>query len=102
MIRRPPRSTLFPYTTLFRSPYGAAVRVEIAGEMPEAVRELLLRELQFEEAVGRVQIRRPRGAARGGFLELQLAQDRKSTRLNSSHSQISYAVFCLKKKKKEQ
>src|SRR2546427_3892326 len=74
MIRRPPRSTLFPYTTLFRSspvlsPVGAVVggtRCQRAGR------------------------RRPEGY-----------QDRKSTRLNSSHSQISYAVFCLKKKKKK-
>src|SRR3989475_1918837 len=88
MIRRPPRSTLFPYTTLFRSPPAA-----------RAVREPLdpLRRLPDEgDARGLLAVRRdlqgspPR--ARGG--------DRKSTRLNSSHSQISYAVFCLKKKKK--
>src|SRR2546430_8868183 len=71
MIRRPPRSTLFPYTTLFRSA-GAKRLVEFAGILPCA-RELL----------------HPARA------------DRKSTRLNSSHSQISYAVFCLKKKKKQ-
>src|SRR2546430_12213744 len=78
MIRRPPRSTLFPYTTLFRSRAG--------GEVPE-------------HAGGR---------NRGGEPEIMapIAQspadggDRKSTRLNSSHSQISYAVFCLKKKSK--
>src|SRR2546427_8027163 len=68
MIRRPPRSTLFPYTTLFRS--GPA-----AG--PDRVRE------------GPLRLRQDRQH-----------RDRKSTRLNSSHSQISYAVFCLKKKKK--
>src|SRR2546422_7607638 len=68
MIRRPPRSTLFPYTTLFRSP-GAEVR-------------------EAGAACGRQ--RRGTGPAR---------QDRKSTRLNSSHGYISYAVFCLKKKK---
>src|SRR2546427_2716090 len=88
MIRRPPRSTLFPYTTLFRSQSmeyipthanrragGASVR----GRVPHAVA-------------------RPNGAAKrlGG---IRPARDRKSTRLNSSHSQISYAVFCLKKKK---
>src|SRR2546430_6067953 len=72
MIRRPPRSTLFPYTTLFRSLVG----VLRAGAVEPAV------------AV-RVHER---------FAQLMAAQDRKSTRLNSSHSQISYAVFCLKKK----
>src|SRR2546430_12880270 len=73
MIRRPPRSTLFPYTTLFRS---LELRVEMAA-----------------------------GQGNLDFRDVPLArldlQDRKSTRLNSSHSQISYAVFCLKKKKKK-
>src|SRR2546430_7881431 len=82
MIRRPPRSTLFPYTTLFRS---HLVVDELAGN-------------QVIEGRGRrVQV------ARGEHLlevEHLLGRDRKSTRLNSSHSQISYAVFCLKKKKK--
>src|SRR5688572_31077201 len=81
MIRRPPRSTLFPYTTLFRSlvPLLRAV----GGADARAVRRLeqLLIEAKPQEIEP--------------FLE-----DRKSTRLNSSHSQISYAVFCLKKKKK--
>src|SRR3712207_7599010 len=83
MIRRPPRSTLFPYTTLFRSGLLRRVRVRpgVGCALDEAGR-----------ARGR---RRPlgprRGRARGG--------DRKSTRLNSSHANISYAVFCLKKKK---
>src|SRR2546430_9928142 len=83
MIRRPPRSTLFPYTTLFRSGehLGGAGLVEPAGQqaVPEQ-RHLLLE--------------RPRGLHHS----LQPPPDRKSTRLNSSHSQISYAVFCLKKK----
>src|SRR2546427_2226913 len=88
MIRRPPRSTLFPYTTLFRSGAGGLLRL----------------------ALVRPQDRRaPLGADHRvhGVLEHQDAiphrdrQDRKSTRLNSSHSQISYAVFCLKKKKKK-
>src|SRR2546430_9588393 len=76
MIRRPPRSTLFPYTTLFRS---------------------------LDEAVSLEQPNRGEsGRARDGVKRecLAVQQDRKSTRLNSSHSQISYAVFCLKKKKK--
>src|SRR2546430_13346296 len=75
MIRRPPRSTLFPYTTLFRS--GAGVW------QPE---------LHVYARARRRQLDRSRGA--------MARRDRKSTRLNSSHSQISYAVFCLKKKKK--
>src|SRR2546430_12352126 len=73
MIRRPPRSTLFPYTTLFRSGFEGRDRLFVA------VTEVL------ERQVGR------------DFEAAHL--DRKSTRLNSSHSQISYAVFCLKKKK---
>src|SRR2546430_8766932 len=83
MIRRPPRSTLFPYTTLFRSPRagdGGLVPAVGALERPRPRVELDLR-----AAVGARE---------------QLPRDRKSTRLNSSHSQISYAVFCLKKKKK--
>src|SRR2546430_6807626 len=71
MIRRPPRSTLFPYTTLFRSPQPPGNRISCPVHSEQT--------RPFEQ---RVQIR-----------------DRKSTRLNSSHSQISYAVFCLKKKK---
>src|SRR2546427_1250202 len=89
MIRRPPRSTLFPYTTLFRS-----VRKEIAPA------DLVLAEhvirLGHELVFGLND-----GCAREGQLPIgavDLPGDRKSTRLNSSHSQISYAVFCLKKK----
>src|SRR2546430_9268188 len=74
MIRRPPRSTLFPYTTLFRSPYA---RSSVFQVHPGHARRWL------------------RDDARRQYRE----KDRKSTRLNSSHSQISYAVFCLKKKK---
>src|SRR6476620_11172613 len=73
MIRRPQRSTLFPYTTLFRSPrpvLAVAVRGQVGQDQPDAMREVLDR------------------------------RDRKSTRLNSSHANISYAVFCLQKKKK--
>src|SRR3712207_8736656 len=82
MIRRPPRSTLFPYTTLFRSRRRLALRpatvtsVQRAGPLPE--RKL--------HAAARLRV------------ELHDLPDRKSTRLNSSHANISYAVFCLKKK----
>src|SRR5688572_31126035 len=75
MIRRPPRSTLFPYTTLFRS---STIRTQPISKKP------------------RICSLSNRSASR-----LTTARDRKSTRLNSSHSQISYAVFCLKKKKKK-
>src|SRR2546426_3381296 len=87
MIRRPPRSTLFPYTTLFRSPGDEAV-----GQSPE-IRE----RAQTIRAAGETENRAARKArpAEEGLLLL----DRKSTRLNSSHLVISYAVFCLKKKK---
>src|SRR3712207_8487624 len=94
MIRRPPRSTLFPYTTLFRSrPLERATR----GRAP--VYRLLSR---LDRAAGPVRPR-PRSAAHGGDglpeRRRLVAEDRKSTRLNSSHANISYAVFCLKKKK---
>src|SRR5688572_31238774 len=86
MIRPPPRSTLFPYTTLFRSTSPDRHRrgrcQEVGREDPAIVRE----------AAERCDHRRHGGAD---------DRDRKSTRLNSSHSQISYAVFCLKKKKKK-
>src|SRR5688572_30913985 len=87
MIRRPPRSTLFPYTTLFRSlPGGHAV-----GQ--SARRRRRTRDAKARSATS---VLREAGRHResGG-------EDRKSTRLNSSHSQISYAVFCLKKKRNE-
>src|SRR2546422_1967789 len=97
MIRRPPRSTLFPYTTLFRSHRGAHLgdrelgRVELVGrghgpagrhdlELVHVAPELLARDVNQ--------------------LKIMASGDRKSTRLNSSHGYISYAVFCLKKKKK--
>src|SRR3712207_8643366 len=88
MIRRPPRSTLFPYTTLFRSEHQE-VRVEDVG--------VLRAELLLGPPLDRQQLH-PREAD-GGAQAVRLAlQDRKSTRLNSSHANISYAVFCLKKK----
>src|SRR3712207_8916857 len=88
MIRRPPRSTLFPYTTLFRS---RAAGGRAGGQpRPHRVRAVLRRAGE--------------GPARGrpGDSALRRPGDRKSTRLNSSHANISYAVFCLKKKKNKQ
>src|SRR2546430_8462916 len=98
MIRRPPRSTLFPYTTLFRSyrkwlPHRGirstgcrhSRRTSAADAQNESVSEFLRESLK--------------GRAR--FRPARRDEDRKSTRLNSSHSQISYAVFCLKKKNKQ-
>src|SRR3712207_8158164 len=87
MIRRPPRSTLFPYTTLFRSPRGDP------GAGGEASRRGEPRSPADEIGPGR------RGDGAGGKARGSEG-DRKSTRLNSSHANISYAVFCLKKKKK--
>src|SRR3989442_2741567 len=90
MIRRPPRSTLFPYTTLFRS------LLEVDGGAVERRRQL------HRALVGAVA---DKNGARPGFEQVlgrelaHFAGDRKSTRLNSSHVRISYAVFCLKKKK---
>src|SRR5256886_12533666 len=89
MIRRPPRSTLFPYTTLFRS-------AEVGIAVLERGIALLMEKPLADTVAGADQLVRG-AAARGTVLQVG---DRKSTRLNSSHSQISYAVFCLKKKKK--
>src|SRR2546422_4083093 len=91
MIRRPPRSTLFPYTTLFRSPPCISIGI-LAWNEAEAIgatlhslfRQSLFAELNQRQLTCEIQFR-----------------DRKSTRLNSSHGYISYAVFCLKKKKKK-
>src|SRR5689334_24194729 len=98
MIRRPPRSTLFPYTTLFRSHAIVGARIgfkrHALAERPEEP-DFGARPVGFLAVIfvrQQVDVIRIRG---GGFFV-----DRKSTRLNSSHSSISYAVFCLKKKKK--
>src|SRR2546421_986911 len=90
MIRRPPRSTLFPYTTLFRSRVFSAIRVRIGGADHEVSRRKMD---SYHSPLDHDQLAIPQ---RWHLL------DRKSTRLNSSHDQISYAVFCLKKKKKKQ
>src|SRR2546430_7120688 len=97
MIRRPPRSTLFPYTTLFRSGGQRVIldrhdRGEIAVRDPVRPREL-------GDVVGDGAERQIYDLARVGRDVGRRGVDRKSTRLNSSHSQISYAVFCLKKKR---
>src|SRR3712207_8118592 len=94
MIRRPPRSTLFPYTTLFRSIAGFGQQLSrplwivlvglCAVIAPHSAGEHGINHITFSQA--------------GGLEDLLLIEDRKSTRLNSSHANISYAVFCLKKK----
>src|SRR2546430_5673977 len=94
MIRRPPRSTLFPYTTLFRSAARRRRRGARAADHRGAGRNAYPR--RSEEIADGTRLRR----ARHHPQEVERVGDRKSTRLNSSHSQISYAVFCLKKKKK--
>src|SRR3712207_7999369 len=101
MIRRPPRSTLFPYTTLFRSGAVRGVRAVRAagGAARRATGVPLLRHLAGGLELLAVRLR-GRRVDRG--LALDLLLDRKSTRLNSSHANISYAVFCLKKKKTDQ
>src|SRR3712207_7429996 len=92
MIRRPPRSTLFPYTTLFRSQYGQE-QLEESGAA-EQVRE---RHAKYYLALA--EEAEPQLREQDAWLKrLEREQDRKSTRLNSSHANISYAVFCLKKK----
>src|SRR5438034_7596926 len=92
IIRRPPRPTLFPYTTLFRS--VAKDLADLPGHLGRALAGSAGEE---EERVGRRFAPQP---GKKHDFERQLSADRKSTRLNSSHTVISYAVFCLKKKKK--
>src|SRR2546430_8541938 len=92
MIRRPPRSTLFPYTTLFRS---SCLRVELQSRKQESRAAIPSGNLKLRAVAGL-----DGRLGDGRTAADALARDRKSTRLNSSHSQISYAVFCLKKKKK--
>src|SRR2546428_6333019 len=91
MIRRPPRSTLFPYTTLFRSVVADEVR-KLAERSSNATKDIGAFIESIQEATGDAIRSMEEIRVAGGFL------DRKSTRLNSSHDQISYAVFCLKKK----
>src|SRR2546422_7683843 len=93
MIRRPPRSTLFPYTTLFRSPDHEPPRRfgRLAALLVHAGRDVGMRD---HPGAGPAQRHRAEVV-----IGMMVRQDRKSTRLNSSHGYISYAVFCLKKKK---
>src|SRR3989454_1923130 len=110
MIRRPPRSTLFPYTTLFRSlerravddpvGYRPAEQPVVRVDLPEAIGEAVL-DLGGQLALpgGRRDLGHGDGRPRLCSTAAPLRRDRKSTRLNSSHLLISYAVFCLKKKK---
>src|SRR5690349_23678424 len=94
MIRRPPRSTLFPYTTLFRS--GGGSSAGWAAAVPRGAASKKATAVERRSKVGIGSIEDPRFAD-----SLAGSLDRKSTRLNSSHVEISYAVFCLKKKKKK-
>src|SRR3712207_7823161 len=97
MIRRPPRSTLFPYTTLFRSVVVLGPGPQPSGEVAD--------DLHAELGDAPDVVLRPGHAHRPQFEGADVVEfvdeDRKSTRLNSSHANISYAVFCLKKKKKK-
>src|SRR3712207_8864943 len=97
MIRRPPRSTLFPYTTLFRSlvqsPQPATVVASRSSRQSYSA--------PGSASNDQAGFRFPRGLAGDEVMPVTGAVDRKSTRLNSSHANISYAVFCLKKKKDE-
>src|SRR3712207_7744629 len=98
MIRRPPRSTLFPYTTLFRSREGPDVDAALRDTGHRGLADVV-RARAVGDATEAVRLAGDRGLAEG--LDVgRRQQDRKSTRLNSSHANISYAVFCLKKKKK--
>src|SRR3712207_7318502 len=98
MIRRPPRSTLFPYTTLFRSQDHDLLERRHAGSGGEPqVRVRGGRDVAAAD--GLVVVGDEHAVRRLADVELDELEDRKSTRLNSSHANISYAVFCLKKKK---
>src|SRR3712207_8460553 len=95
MIRRPPRSTLFPYTTLFRSSLVTNILGRQPGVNPDILKTIL--EHSGKSAKGNITRKTPQLTELMDAVE-QWMRDRKSTRLNSSHANISYAVFCLKKK----
>src|SRR3712207_7994784 len=94
MIRRPPRSTLFPYTTLFRSGRGSETPRNHPKQLDRVEMRLDALRRRHRDGLARRHDRARSGRDVGGE-----SRDRKSTRLNSSHANISYAVFCLKKKK---
>src|SRR5438445_9075320 len=96
MLRRPPRSTLFPYTTLFRS-----LAEIVPSDRGTSTLEYLIRVKDDAVAAALVDDLKAQGAPDIVAAETASSLDRKSTRLNSSHANISYAVFCLKKKKKK-
>src|SRR3712207_8312038 len=99
MIRRPPRSTLFPYTTLFRSKVGSDC---VIGPSTDLLDTVVADGARVEHSVGRgAHIGEGVSVGPYAFLRPGTVLDRKSTRLNSSHANISYAVFCLKKKKNQ-
>src|SRR5256885_11662357 len=101
MIRRPPRSTLFPYTTLFRSlRLGITRFVHLCFDRPDVARLLIVESVGLSHGVEAVrrELQARFADAVGEEVRHAMNQDRKSTRLNSSHLVISYAVFCLKKK----
>src|SRR3712207_8953995 len=97
MIRRPPRSTLFPYTTLFRSDKGGqvhhAIELQVLNRYPGVFTS------QELNAPANMRGIPPERQGKRQLHNAKIREDRKSTRLNSSHANISYAVFCLKKKK---
>src|SRR3712207_7082301 len=97
MIRRPPRSTLFPYTTLFRS-HPRRARAALFDHVPNAQENSAVENVQADPR-GAGEAVTPRRRDVSGVIPKDVTLDRKSTRLNSSHANISYAVFCLKKKK---
>src|SRR2546422_6098977 len=96
MIRRPPRSTLFPYTTLFRS----VLAVILEKKNSAGLCGLLVNKRESMIAIAGLQFQVDQRVVRDLLLPARAGKDRKSTRLNSSHGYISYAVFCLKKKKR--
>src|SRR3712207_8254523 len=96
MIRRPPRSTLFPYTTLFRSLHDPSVRGFVSNARDISDNRYYQDQLAYQASHDELT-----GLANRTLFTARTDRDRKSTRLNSSHANISYAVFCLKKKKKK-